>query len=609
VLEEAPAYRQARTVSRPWHLLVLSAKTAHALASMTANLAAHLEQHPELDLTDMAYTCQVGRKALRQRRMLVCRDREEALELLRSQSPGRVFTSTGEMPHRRPVSFMFPGQGTQYACMAAEVYQEEVVFRVELDRCAQLLLPHLGHDLRHVLYPDADQVEAATKQLNQTALTQPAIFAVEYALARLWQHRGITPQALIGHSIGEYTAACIADTLSLEDALALVALRGKLMQALPTGAMLSVPLPAETLTPLLNGDCSLAAINGPSLCVVSGTQNAIDILQSLLAEQGVECRLLHVSHAFHSSMMDPIQQPFAAHLRQIHLKAPRIPYISNVTGTWITAAEATDPGYWVRHLRHTVRFAEGIQALMEDPDLILLECGPGQTLATLAKQQPGARGTSRLILSSLPRPQERQSESAHLLTALGRLWLAGVYVRWESLYGSEQVGRIPLPTYPYERQRYWIEPQSRLYQIGNAPSSTGSTEPALAREDTGDTTSALHTRPEGLPAYVPPGNEIERAIAALWQDLLGTERVGIHDNFFELGGHSLLATQLMSRLRTLFQVQIEFRALFAAPTVVELAEVVVQSLAEQIDSDLLAELEQLSEEEARATLAGEQSNV
>ncbi|HJT56499.1 MAG TPA: type I polyketide synthase [Ktedonobacteraceae bacterium] len=606
ILEEAPAPIQTHTASKTWHLLVLSARTEHALASMTANLATHLEHHPNLDLADVAYTCQVGRKTLRQQRMLVCRDRQEAVELLRTQRTGRVFTHIRETNHKRPIAFMFPGQGTQYVYMAVEVYQEEAIFRQELDRCAQLLLPHLGCDLRRMLYPDGHQVEAAAKQLNQTAFTQPAIFAVEYGLARLWQHWGITPQVLIGHSLGEYVAACLAGIFSLEDALALIALRGKLVQTLPTGAMLSVPLPVEILTPLLNSECSLAATNGPSLCVVSGPEDVIGTLQSQLEEQGVESRLLHISHAFHSSMMEPIQQPFETYLRQIQLKAPQIPCISNVTGTWMTAAEATDPAYWVRHLRQTVLFAEGIQTLLEDPELILLEVGPGQTLRTLAKQQPAAKGTSHRILSSLCHPQERQSESAHLLTTLGKLWLEGVQVRWEGLYDSGLPRRVPLPTYPFERQRYWVEPKSLAYHISNVEPGAGTEESGLAGEDAGDTTRALHHRPGGLTGYMPPGNEIERAIATTWQDLLGIERVSIDDNFFELGGHSLLATQLLSRLRSIFQVQIEFRTLFTRPTVAELAQVVAQSLAEQVDSDLLAELELLSEDRVRATLAREQ---
>ncbi len=606
LLEEAPEHRQARMDLRPWHLLVLSAKTVGALAAVTTNLAQHLEQQSELDLADVAYTCQVGRKALRHRRILVCHDRQEALTLLRSPSSEQVLDSTDEIPEERSVSFLFPGQGTQYVHMAAEIYQEEDVFRQELDRCARLLLPHLGYDLRHVLYPATDQVAFATSQIQQTACAQPAIFSVEYALARLWQHRGITPQALIGHSIGEYTAACIAETLSLEDALALVALRGKLMQALPEGAMLSLPLSAEALTPLLeNSECSLAAINGPALCVVSGPPHAIETLRNTLAQQNIESRSLHVTRAFHSSMMDSILQSFAVYLQQVHLSTPRIPFISNVTGTWITTAEATDPAYWVRQLRQTVRFAEGVQTLLKDPNLILLECGPGHTLTTLAKQQPGARGS--LILSSLPGYQERESESRHALTALGKLWLAGVPVRWESLYGDEQPARIPLPTYPFERQRYWIEPLRQLSQhngtASHDPDATGLT--LLAHTEIDEATSTLYARPEGLPTYIPPENELERTIAEIWQELLGIELIGIHDNFFELGGHSLLATQLMSRLRTLFEIQIEVRALFTAPTVIEFAEAVAQHLAEQIDSDLLAELEQLTDEEVRATLARE----
>ena len=252
---------------------------------------------------------------------------------------------------------------------------------------------------------------------------------------------------MIGHSIGEYVAACLAGVFSLEDALALVAARGRLMQQLPGGAMLAVPLPEQKIQPLLDDSLSLAAINAPSLCVVSGTTQAVEALQKQLAEQGVECRSLRTSHAFHSEMMSPILTPFVEQVRRVSLKPPQIPYISNVTGNWITAAEATDPGYWARHLRQGVRFSDGLQQLLKEPGQIVLEVGPGRTLSTLAKRQPD-RAAGHVVLTSVRHADDRPSDEEFLLTTLGKLWLSGFKVDWEKFYADERRGRVPLPTYP-----------------------------------------------------------------------------------------------------------------------------------------------------------------
>jgi phthiocerol/phenolphthiocerol synthesis type-I polyketide synthase E len=462
VLEEAPALELSGP-SRPWQLIVLSAKTSSALDTATANLGKHLQQHLDLNLADVAYTLSQGRRAFSYRRMLLCQNQDEAAVTLSSLGLPQVFTNSREAG-ARPIAFMFSGQGTQYVNMALELYQTESVFRAQIDQCAEILKPLLGRDLRHVLYPGAERVAAATQQLQETEIAQPALFVLEYALAQLWMHWGVHPQTMIGHSIGEYVAACLAGVFSLEEALALVAARGQLMQQLPAGKMLAVPLPATEVQSLLSRALDLAAINGPSLCVVSGPTEAVELFQKQLAEQGIECRHLHTSHAFHSHMMEPILVPFAQWVKQVSLKPPQIPYLSNVTGTWITAAEVTSPEYWVRHLRETVHFAESLQQLLTDPERILLEVGPGQTLSTLAKRHP-EKTSEQVVLSSVRCPQQSQSDVAFLLTTLGQLWLTGVDVNWTEFYAQEQRYRLPLPTYPFERQRYWIEPPKNNQQM------------------------------------------------------------------------------------------------------------------------------------------------
>ena len=468
ILEEAPVVKTRDSTSRqsrPWQLLSLSAKTSYALDEMTANLAAHLKQHPDIELADVAYTLAVGRRAFEHRRIVVCQELNEGAIALELVDPQRVFTSFQELKER-PVVFMFSGQGSQYVNMGRELYQTEPTFREHIDLCSEILKPYLGFDLQSVLYPQEELASETAQKLKQTSITQPALFAIAYSLAQLWMSWGVHPKAMIGHSIGEYVAATLAGVLSLKDALALVASRGQLMQQLPTGAMLAIHLPEKKVQALLNVEMhrtslQIAAINGPSLCVVSGPTGDVEALQKQLAEKGVKCRSLHTSHAFHSEMMDPILEPFTLAIKQVTLNSPQIPYLSNVTGTWITASQATDPNYWAKHLRSCVRFSEGLQQLLKEPEQILLEVGPGRTLSTLATQHSD-KTAKQVVLTSLRHPQDRQSDVQFLLTTLSKLWLFGVKVDWFGFYNHQKHLRVPLPTYPFERQRYWIEPQKQL---------------------------------------------------------------------------------------------------------------------------------------------------
>jgi acyl transferase domain-containing protein/thioesterase domain-containing protein/acyl carrier protein len=465
----------------PYQLLLLSTKTDTALETATTQLAQHLKQHSDINLADVAYTYQVGRSIFNHRRMLVCKTVEDTVNALETQDDPRVLSQTVKNNDEPAIVFMFSGQGAQYVNMGLELYQTETVFREQVDHCAELLKPHLGLDLRNVLYPELqispnpsllknekhsskvppfDKGElGGISDLKQTAITQPALFVIEYALAQLWQSWGVHPKAMIGHSIGEYVAACLAGVLTLEEALTLVAERGRLIQTIPAGAMLAVPLSETEIRPLLNHHVDLAAINISSQSVVSGTFEAVVQLVLQLAEQGVECQHLQTSHAFHSEMMVSILPDFLKKVQQIPLKPPQIPFISNVTGTWISEPEATDPNYWVKHLRQTVCFAAGLQPLLQESPYILLEVGPGRTLSTFAKRHPD--NTGQLVLTSLHHPKDEQSDSAFILNNLGQLWMAGVTINWSGFYADEPHYRLPLPTYPFDRQRYWIEAQTQ----------------------------------------------------------------------------------------------------------------------------------------------------
>ncbi|GKS69672.1 Acyl transferase domain-containing protein [Nitrosomonas sp. PY1] len=455
IVEQAPT-QEPSTSSRDWQLLTISARSSAALEQAVANLRQHLAAHPQLALADVAYTLQLGRKHFAHRAVALCWDHDDAVSLLHSRNSAS-FLSQGSVDGHHPVTFMFPGQGAQHVGMAQDLYQRELVFKVELDRCLRLLQPYLDYDLHALLLPQNDEERSiAAARLEQTEVTQPALFVIEYALARLWMTWGIQPAAMIGHSIGEYVAACLAGVFTLEDALRLVAMRGSLLQQMESGAMLAVSLPEPELAPYLIEGCNLAAVNGPELCVLSGTVAAIDTIEQNLSERGVFCRRLHVSHAFHSVMTDALLPVFVERVAKLKLNPPAIRFFSNVSGDWITPQQATDAQYWGQHLRATVRFNDSLQQLLNQPDMILLEVGPGETLTKLAQRHPSAQ-PQQLIVSSLPHSSQVQSIQQHLYRTLGKLWLHGVDIDWIGFYAQERRRRVSLPTYPFERKSYWIE--------------------------------------------------------------------------------------------------------------------------------------------------------
>jgi acyl transferase domain-containing protein len=460
ILEEAPLSVPQHT-ARPYQLLPLSAHTPTALNQATELLANELGQQTHRSLADISFTLQTGRHAFSQRRVIIAQDCQEAAASLRSLDQAHVFSGTSSESKDRPVAFLFPGQGAQYVNMARDLYEQEAVFRQTIDLCAEQLLHKLNLDIRTILYQEDGSSEQAVELLNQTYITQPALFIVEYALAQQWMAWGIQPQALLGHSIGEYVATCIAGVMTLEDALKVVALRGHVVQQQAAGAMLGISLAPEEVTPfLVDYAVELAAINGPRQCVVSGSSMAIERLEAFLATQKVQTRQLHTSHAFHSASMEPALPILEEAMAGIALAEPSIPFLSNVTGTWITASEATDPHYWAQQLRETVQFSAGLQQLQANQQILLLEVGPGQTLSSLARQQ--TKNEERVIISSLRHPQQVRNDNEGMLNALGRLWVAGATVNWEGFWSGEQRQRLPLPTYPFERKPYWVERNNML---------------------------------------------------------------------------------------------------------------------------------------------------
>ncbi len=455
ILEEAPP-RKPSGPSREHQLLMLSAKSQASLDANTAALASHLREHPQINLADVAYTLQVGREPMKLRRIVVARDAADAAQALEAMDPQRVISLPGATGSHS-LAFMFAGGGAQYPGMGADLYRSEPVYRQAVDECLALLAKRGGTDYKGLLFPPAGQEEDAARRLEQPSLALPLLLTTQYALARLWMSWGLTPSAMIGHSMGEYTAAHLAGVFSLEDALTLVELRGRLFETLPEGGMLSVPLPEAEVLARIGPELSIAAVNGPSLTVVAGPVQAIEALQQALQADEIEAARVRINVAAHSSMLEPILEEFGAFFRRVAMKPPTLPFVSNLSGTWITPAEATDPQYWVRHLRHTVRFADGLQELLKDESRILLEVGPGRTLSSLARQH-SARKPQQVVLNSLRHPDEKVDDQAYVLGILGRLWAAGAPIDWARFRQGERRLRLPLPSYRFDHQRHWIEP-------------------------------------------------------------------------------------------------------------------------------------------------------
>lgn len=473
VLEEAPQ-AQASPTTKHWHALTLSAHTSEALNQVRARLLAHWRRHPELSPAEIAFTLQTGRKAFAHRQAIVAQTREEFLQQLAGPQPESSFQ--GQVGQELPqLIYMFPGQGAQYPEMAAALYRAEPSFRYHLDRCCEILRPSLDIDLRQLICDSGKDTEQAAALLEQTQYTQPALFAVEYALARWWQTLGVMPQGMIGHSLGEYVAACLAGVMTLEDALRIVAARGRLMQAQPPGIMLAVGLDEASLRPLLPPDVSLAAVNADRLCVVSGPPEAVESFRSALDELKISNQRLHTSHAYHSQMMEPALEPFRSLLQQIPLQPPQLPFISNVTGEWITDAEATSADYWATHLRDTVRFGAGLRLLCRESSPVLLEVGPGRTLTKLARQSAGRSELS--IINSLPEAGDTGGDEMWLTRAIGQLWSAGIKIEWKAFYSQEKRRKVSLPTYPFETQFFWRGATEAVRQNGSSPRASERRQP------------------------------------------------------------------------------------------------------------------------------------
>ena len=573
-LEECPRLKSGAS-GRPWKMLTLSAKTATALDQTTNRLVKYLAEHRNSAYTgfaDVAYTLHVGREDFGHRRLLVCRDAYEAVLELSKPNCQRLFGAVTKKKSG-PVAFMFPGQGAQYQYMGQQLYKSEPYFRNIVDQCWH----HIDRfDTGTHKFSDQERT-GVSETIHRTYVTQPALFILEYALARLLMHWGIRPEALIGNSLGELVAATVAGVFDPEDALATVIMRGELMRGQKEGRMITVYLSEEQLQPFLNDELSLAAVVGPTQCVLSGSKGAVDACHRKLNEMGVRDVRLPSNYAFHSYMMEPIVADFRAFLSKLVLRRPKIPFISNPTGDWITDEQATDSHYWANLITQPVRFSRGLEVLFREPDRILLEVGPDKTLSMLANVHPG-KTANHTVLGTMRQPLEDDSDVHCLLTALGRLWLRGVNVDWQAFHEQESRLRLTLPTYPFERTPHWIEATGDgLYHDATLESDIYELDQERGRDE--------ETRPNVFTEFVAPRDNIETGVAEAWCKFLGLKKIGVHDDFFELGGSSLIAIRLLGELAQTFNIPLASHLLLKKRTVASIADYIKENRVGGQDHD------------------------
>ncbi|MEB3021827.1 type I polyketide synthase [[Mycobacterium] crassicus] len=560
IVEEWPEDAAASAPSRPGpEVLLLSARTSEALAQGRSDLAAELtgdDAHAP-NLPDVAYTL-ARRHPENLRLAAVVADRADAATVLGAEDSENVFIGEGlsDVDATDRVVFLFPGQGAQHIGMARGLYDNEPVFAEYFDACAAGFEAELGYDLRAMIF------EGTSRDLERTDRTQPALFTVEYALAKLVESYGVRPAALVGHSIGEYAAATVAGVFDLDTAIKVVAMRARLMHAAPRGVMVAVPISADAVGAYLTGDVDLAAVNDPDGCVVAGSEADIRAFTEALKQAGINARRVRTSHAFHSRLMDSMISEFTAFLSRQTLREPKIPLLSNLTGTQMAPSEATNPATWARSVRATVRFADEIDTVLGDPHRVLVEVGPGATLTASAARNPKFADGHRAVRLMRHHAQNRDDRDTFLL-ALGQLWAAGVDVDWSPLRGGYQPKRVTVPGYPFERQRHWLE-----HNVGATwVSGSGAAGGAAAGGQSGSDGAGGST-----------GASMESTLQRIWAICLGVGSVERTANFFDIGGDSLVAISV-AMAASHEGLDITPQDLYDNPTVAALAKVLTARYA------------------------------
>ncbi|MEP2281001.1 amino acid adenylation domain-containing protein [Maribacter sp.] len=544
VVEEYEMEQKTPKFQRPLQLLPISAKTETSLAGFETALKKHMDTKPELNLADVAYTLSTTKASFNNRRFILADDTKVATDVLLDKDIKATQSSVVKIVPSEIV-FLLPGQGSQYLNMGKDLYDGESAFREAVDICAHLLLDTIKVDIREIIFQDASSEDAENK-LKDTRYTQPALFTIEYALSQLWMSWGIHPTVLCGHSLGEFVGAHLAGVFSLDDALKLVSMRGILVSGLPKGSMLTVRIDQESLEQILPETLSVAAVNSAKLCVVSGEDDEITKFSELLKAQGLPYRLIATSHAFHSSMMNPILEEFGELVKNINLNIPQIPIVSTVTGSWLTNEEAVNPVYWTNHLRDTVLFSDAMDTIVKLEDVVLLEVGPGNTLTTLSRQNKGAKHIKSL--ASLPVLKKDENAYQGVLTALGQLWLTGLTIDWNALYNNQERQKLRLPTYVFDRKPCWIDP---LVSIPKERTHLNADQPITRIIEKPKSAAPMRN--------VSILNKISELISNSYGiDLEVTDK---DSSFLELGLDSLILTQMAITCKKEFKIPITFRQL------------------------------------------------
>jgi phthiocerol/phenolphthiocerol synthesis type-I polyketide synthase E len=547
-----PPYQEPSTSRRSHVLLPISAKTASAADAAGGRLAGFLAEHPGVNLADVSWTLRAGRTHHPHRRFTVARRAGGAAAL--TAGPVRAATA-----HRdgRPVAFLYAGQGGQHVGMASGLYAQEPVFRRHLDEVAELAAAPLGADLRHILFAEGDDQVKASAQLAETTVAQPTVFAVQYALTGLLGSWGLTPDVVTGHSLGTYAAACAAGIFTLPDAVRLVVERGRLLGTVPGGAMAAIRLPYADVQGLLTPGLSVGAVNSPGQCTVSGPAELVKRFVAEQTRRGVETRLLRIPNAGHSPLAEPILPGFAEFLRGLPRQEPRIPFISDMTGDWAGPSSITSVDYWTEHLRRPVRFDAVLSALFETPESVLVDMGPGRALSSLARQHPGLDAEQPIAVLT-PHPAEEESDVAALLSGVGQIWGAGGRIDIRALHSDERRRRLPLPTYPFERQRI----------LAGEYDDDARTAPVPAPSPSRPADDARAPRPTVL-----------EAVLGAFGGALGIPDVEPEDNFFDLGGDSLIAVKVAAWAATEFAAAVSGADIIRSGDAGRLARLIEERIA------------------------------
>ncbi len=563
VLEQPPQYENSASC-RTVHFLPVSAKSSSSLKMAFDNLSSFLNRDQSISLADTAMTLQQGRQQFPCRSFFIYDSCDNKHSIFNNESEPVELQRRSES---QKIVFMFSGQGSQYFKMGADLYSTESSFREAFNQCSEIAAKHIHFNLCDLLYYSSQDSDC----LKQTGITQPLLFSFEYALVKMWQNYGVTPQAMIGHSIGEYVAACESGVFSLEDALLVVCERGRNMQQQPSGAMLSVKLSPAELSSYLDPGTEISVINAPSMCVVSGTHEHLEKLSRKFSNHDISYRRINTSHAFHSYLMQGAVNSFNSFVNKVTFSKPLLPFISNVSGNYFNDSDLSDKSYWGRHLRETVRFQDGISRLLDDGYRIFLEIGPGNSLVSFVcscfaswKAVHQNHNENILALSSVRSFHQTQNDSVYFLNSLGRLWIHGIDIEFSSFYRGESRCRVSLPCYPFEKKKCWINPISKV-------------DVSIGIDVNPRKADSFSVKSSGKIKVVSKSNrsesvDLSEVIGSIWKDLLGLNFIEPQKSFFESGGDSIWASQLLSRIRDKLNIEVPLSTLYKSPSLSQLIE-------------------------------------